>query len=98
MPHAIIAVGTTAALLDPDVGAPAGIGFIVPPNPAMYDEERAEQERQRIQRRVEKRGTRIAQLESAAEADKALSSRLTDWQREYLPGRRLGSLRSPASR
>ena len=87
LPQAIIAVGTTAVLLDPDAGAPAGIGFIVPPNPAMYDEERAEQERQRIQRRVEKRGTRIAELESAAGADKALSSRLTDWQREYPPGR-----------
>ena len=87
LPQAIIAVGTTAALMDSEAHEPVGIGFILPPNPAMYDEERAEEERQRILQRAEERATQIAQLESAVAADHRLSSRLTDWQLKYPAGR-----------
>ena len=65
---------------------PAGIGFIVPPNPAMYDEERAEEERHTIERRAEERRVWLADLDTAIEADQDMHSRLRDWQRNYPPG------------
>lgn len=86
LPRTVIAVGTSAAIMDPDVGKPTGIGFIVPPNPALYDVERAEQERQQIQQRQQARGERLKELEVAIETDQGLRSRLTIWQRDVPPG------------
>ena len=91
LPRAIIAVGTTATIADLGTEAPAGIGFIVPPNPAMYDEERAERERREIEFRQEDRRSRIVELETAIEADRALRSKLADWQRDF-PAGALGRL------
>ena len=62
LPRTVIAVGTSAAIMDPCAGSPAGVGFIVPPNPAMYDTERAEEERQQIQSRQEERSALLVQL------------------------------------
>ena len=87
LPRTVIAVGTTAAITDSDADAPAGISFMVPPNPAMYDEERAEGERHAIEHRVEKRRLRLAGLDAAIEGDRDLRSRLNGWQRDYPPGR-----------
>jgi len=87
LPRTVIAVGTTAAILDAAANAPAGIGFIVPPNPAMYDERRAEEERDAIEYRAVTRRIRLAELDTAIEADRDLRSRLSDWQRDYPPGR-----------
>jgi hypothetical protein len=87
LPRTVIAVGTTAALIDSYAEAPAGIGFVVPPNPAMYDEERAEEERHTIEHRAEERRVRLAELDAAIEADRDLCSRLRGWQRDYPPGR-----------
>jgi hypothetical protein len=86
LPRAIIAVGTTATIADLGTEAPAGIGFIIPPNPAMYDEESAERERQEIESRQEDRHSRIMELETAIEADRTLRSKLTDWQRDFPAG------------
>jgi len=86
LPRAIIAVGTTATIADLNAEAPVGIGFIVPPNPAMYDEERAERERQEIELLQEDRRIRIARLEAVIETDRALRSKLADWQRDFPPG------------
>lgn len=87
LPRTVIAVGTTAAIMDSDADAPAGIGFIVPPNPAMYDEERADEERHTIEQRAEERRARLAELDAAVEADRDLRSSLKGWQRDYPPGR-----------
>lgn len=87
LPRTLVAIGTTASLRNPDVDEPAGIEFIIPPNPAMYDEERAEEVRQLIQLRSEQRHARIAHLESTVAADGDLIRRLKDWRKKYPPGR-----------
>jgi len=85
LPRTVIAVGTTAAMADAKAQAPAGICFIVPPNPAMFDESTAEQERQETEHRQVARTARLTELRTAAAADRTLHSRLTDWQRDYPP-------------
>lgn len=87
LPRTVIAVGTTASIMNRSADVPFGIGFIVPPNPAMYDEERAEEERHTIERRTEERRARLTGLDSAIDADHDLRSRLGGWQRNYPPGR-----------
>jgi hypothetical protein len=91
LPHTVIAVGTTAAITVVDAPAPAGIGFIVPPSPAMYDAEQAEVERQEIQRRQDARSRRLTELGTVVEVDRGLRAQLEVWQRDYPPGR-LGKL------
>lgn len=86
MPQTVIAVGTTAAISDLGAEEPTGLGFIVPPNPAMYDAGQAELERQEIQRRQNARSERLAGLASAIESDRDLSARLRTWRRDYPPG------------
>jgi hypothetical protein len=87
LPCTVIAVGTSAAIMDSSAGSPAGVGFIVPPNPAMYDAERAEAERRLIQSRQEERNTLLVQLGVALSADRDLSARLAAWQQDFPPGR-----------
>jgi hypothetical protein len=87
LPQTVVAVGTTAAISDLGAEQPAGLGFIVPPNPAMYDAEQAELERQEIQRRQTARSGRLAGLASAIESDRDVSTRLRTWRRDYPPGR-----------
>jgi hypothetical protein len=86
LPRTVIAVGTSAAIMDPDAEAPTGIGFIVPPNPAMYDVERAGQERQQIQQRQKAHVERLKERSAAIDTDKGLRHRLTEWQRDFPPG------------
>jgi hypothetical protein len=86
LPRTVIAVGTSEALVDSGAQAPADIGFIVPPNPAMYDEQRAEEEREEIQRRQQERSISLAGLGSAIEADRGLLSKLSQWESDYPPG------------
>lgn len=87
LPRTIIAVGTTAAIADNDAPEPAGIEFIVPPSPAMYDLEQAEEERQEIQHRRETRRAQLTRLATVIAADRELSSRLAVWRRDYPTGR-----------
>jgi hypothetical protein len=87
LPQTVIAVGTTAAISDLGSEEPAGLGFIVPPNPAMYDAAQAELERQEIQRRQSARSGQLAWLASAIESDRDLTVRLRTWRRDYPSGR-----------
>jgi DNA repair exonuclease SbcCD ATPase subunit len=91
LPRTVIAVGTTAAIAERGAGEPAGIGFIVPPSPAMYDAEQAEQEQHEIQRRQETRRAQVTRLSTVIAADRELSSRLAVWRQDY-PSGRLGAL------
>lgn len=86
LPRTVIAVGTSATLMSPDADGPAGIGFIVPPNPAMYDAERAEHERREIQDRQQSRHERLRQLATDIGNDMTTRSRLADWRRDFPPG------------
>lgn len=86
LPRSIVAVGATADLADPSAPVAAGLGFIVPPNPAMYDEDRAEEERQAILRDRVDRRARLAELTGQLETDRRLRQRLVDWQRAHPPG------------
>ncbi|MFC4002305.1 hypothetical protein ACFS2C_04870 [Prauserella oleivorans] len=86
LPGAAVAVGTTAALADPDLEPAPGVAFLVPPNPAMYDEEAADAEREAITRRQADRHRRLAALEESLGADAALSWKLTTWREDYPPG------------
>src|SRR5207248_3573743 len=85
LPSAIIAVGTTEALTA-DVPAASGVEFLVPPNPAMYDEEAADAEREAIALRHSERQRRLESLSSRLSADGALTWKLTTWREDYPPG------------
>lgn len=86
LPGAAIAVGTTAALADRELGEAPGVAFLVPPNPAMYDEEAADAEREAISRRQHDRQRRLAELEESIGHDAALTWKLTAWREDYPPG------------
>jgi hypothetical protein len=85
LPSAIIAVGTTEALRAEVPTAP-GVEFLVPPNPAMYDEEAADAEREAVARRHTGRQRRLEALAAKLSADGALTWKLTTWREDYPPG------------
>ncbi|MFC4462907.1 hypothetical protein ACFO4M_31380, partial [Pseudonocardia nematodicida] len=74
LPACLVAVGSTAAL---DAAAPAapGIELVVPPNPALHDEDAAEQVRVRLVAETAERAARIAALEAGADTDRRLRDR-----------------------
>ncbi|MFP5069528.1 hypothetical protein ACLFMI_07660 [Pseudonocardia nantongensis] len=74
LPACLVAVGSTAALSAEGDSAP-GIELVVPPNPALHDEDAAEQVRVRLVAETEERASRIAALESDLEADRGLRER-----------------------
>jgi len=85
LPCAVVAVGVTRAMHD---GAAApGADFVVPPNPAMFDEIAAERERAALTAAGEQRALRMAALAETLGSDRALSERLRQWQQRYPPGR-----------
>lgn len=91
LPGAAIAVGLTSTVSALSEGAadpaPAeGVEFVVPPNPAMYDEDAADAEREAVARRQARRRGRLAELERAVAADAALLWQLTAWREDYPPG------------
>jgi hypothetical protein len=85
LPGSLVVVGTTAAMHDDAVDA-AGAEFVVPPNPAMYDEEAADAEREAVGRRQSRRRRRLAELADAVAADNALLWKLSAWREDYPPG------------
>src|SRR5215470_3828471 len=91
LPRSIVAVGTTAAVhaggCDPAADPPAGLAFLVPPNPAMYDEERAEAERGAITDRYRRRAERLAELDEQITADRELAGEIRRFRAGYPPGR-----------
>lgn len=80
LPRTIVAVGATDDLRT--TRTPLA-GFVVPPNPAMFDEELAASEREDILARQQIRRQRTTELAARAAADRRLVSRLHDWQRDY---------------
>ncbi|WP_226358078.1 hypothetical protein [Pseudonocardia sp. ICBG601] len=74
LPACLVAVGTTAALRADADPAP-GIDFVVPPNPALHDEEAAEQVRVRLVAETTERAARLAELETVLDDDRRLRDR-----------------------
>ncbi|MEC3976678.1 hypothetical protein [Amycolatopsis sp. H20-H5] len=86
LPSAIIPVGTTASINDGSLTEVAGIEFLVPPNPAMYDEESADAEREAVAKRQDERQSRLERLSNSLSEDGSLSWKLTTWREDYPPG------------
>ncbi|NIH79987.1 hypothetical protein [Amycolatopsis viridis] len=84
LPSVVLPVGTTEAVRAG--GAAPGVAFLVPPNPAMYDEEAADTERQAIAARHARRQKQLDALASAIGDDAALEWKLTTWREDYPPG------------
>lgn len=84
LPSAVLPVGTTEAVKRE--GAAPGVEFLVPPNPAMYDEEAADTERQAILARHSRRQKQLEALATAIGDDAALEWKLTTWREDYPPG------------
>ncbi|MQA62978.1 MAG: hypothetical protein GEU86_16145 [Actinophytocola sp.] len=93
LPSAVLAVGCTQAIDSDtlDTSDAPGIGFIVPPNPALYDVDAAERTREEVAARQAERQARLAQLSERADADAALEWKLTAWREDYPVGS-VGSL------
>lgn len=87
LPRSLVAVGTTAAM-NAEAQPPQGVGFLVPPNPALYDEAQAEIERTAIATRHQHNRERLAALEEQKAKDTELVRRLREFQATYPPGRR----------
>ncbi|MFI5608084.1 hypothetical protein [Amycolatopsis sp. NPDC051903] len=86
LPSAVVAVGTTGAFQQDDAPAAAGVEFLVPPNPAMYDEEAADTEREAVAQRHAERQRRLEQLAGSLATDGALTWKLTTWREDYPAG------------
>ncbi|MFD9434403.1 hypothetical protein [Streptomyces sp. NPDC060002] len=97
LPRSAVAVGTAAALLAPTPAADALSGdvFLVPPNPAMHDEQAADEERQALRARATERDEDIRRLAARLGKDRELSARLASW-RSGCPAGRLTELAGSA--
>ncbi|HKR50386.1 MAG TPA: hypothetical protein VJT72_12575, partial [Pseudonocardiaceae bacterium] len=85
LPCAVVAVGVTRAMHD---GATVpGVDFVVPPNPAMFDEIAAERERAALTAAGKQRGLRMTALAETLNTDRALIERLRQWRQHYPPER-----------
>lgn len=83
LPRSVVVVGSTATLAQLDVPGPVGLGLIVPPNPAMYDDDLAEAERQHLEQVHEQRMARLDELAAQIDADRTLAGRLERWCEAY---------------
>ncbi|NMO54536.1 hypothetical protein HH310_25555 [Actinoplanes sp. TBRC 11911] len=86
LPATIIAVGTTATLQHSDLPMPTGLEFLVPPNPALYDDEAAAREREHLTTAHRERAARISELTAQADVDRQLAQRIRTWRHEYPEG------------
>ncbi|MCQ4083556.1 hypothetical protein NGB36_23895 [Streptomyces sp. RB6PN25] len=92
LPRSTVAVGTAAALLAPPTAtAAADDVFLVPPNPAMHDEQAADGERQSLRARATAREEEIRALAARLGHDRELAARLGSW-RASCPAGRLAEL------
>ncbi|MFP3989980.1 hypothetical protein U9R90_21410 [Streptomyces sp. E11-3] len=97
LPRSTVAVGTAAALLAPTPAPGAGEAevFLVPPNPAMHDEQAADEERQALRARATLRDEEIRALAARLGKDRELAARLASW-RAGCPAGRLAELATVA--
>lgn len=86
LPRSIVAVGTTAAINTPDGVPVGGMAFIVPPNPAMFDEEEAEVERATIADRHQNSQRLLGELADRLSTDRELVRELNAFRQDYPPG------------
>ncbi|MEU6485929.1 hypothetical protein [Streptomyces sp. NPDC046887] len=89
LPRSAVAVGTAAALLAPVPGREAatdGDVFLVPPNPAMHDENAADEERQALRDRAAARDEEIRALAARLAGDRSLAARIGSWRADCPPG------------
>ncbi|HEY2203407.1 MAG TPA: hypothetical protein VGH99_02865 [Pseudonocardia sp.] len=80
------ASASAAASAGPDRPDPGSSVFVVPPNPAMFDEAAAEQTRTELTELTAKRHEQLAASGAAWDADRALVERLRGWRDSYPPG------------
>ncbi|MDT9692366.1 hypothetical protein Q5762_29365 [Streptomyces sp. P9(2023)] len=89
LPRSTVAVGTAAALLAPvpsaDSGDDTGV-FLVPPNPAMHDEQAADEERHALRARAAARDEEIRTLAARLTGDRSLAARIGSWRADCPPG------------
>ncbi|TQM32717.1 hypothetical protein [Nocardia bhagyanarayanae] len=76
---------TVAAHLD--LGIDAETGFVVPPNPALYDPTAAAGERVRLLAEHALRLGELSGLDACYHADSELHARITAWRNDYPPGK-----------
>ncbi|MFJ4416554.1 hypothetical protein [Streptomyces sp. NPDC088925] len=98
LPRSTVAVGTSSALLAPaprDADEEESV-FLVPPNPAMHDENAADEERQHLRARATAREEEIRTLAARLGKDRELGARLGSW-RSGCPAGRLGELAAAAA-
>ncbi|GAA1976275.1 hypothetical protein [Amycolatopsis minnesotensis] len=86
LPSVVLPVATTEAVRGSGSGAAAGVEFLVQPNPAMYDEDAADAEREAIAARSGRRQKRLEALSAAVGDDAALEWKLSAWREDYPPG------------
>ncbi|GAA1889372.1 hypothetical protein [Streptantibioticus ferralitis] len=88
LPRSTVAVGTAAALLAPTPAArQADDLFLVPPNPAMHDEQAADGERHALRARAAARDEEIRALAARLGHDRELAARLASWRASCPQGR-----------
>lgn len=80
LPRSAVAVGTSAALLEPAAVQGDNAVFLVPPNPAMHDEDAADGERRSLRERSVQRDQEIRELAAQLAADRALAARISSWR------------------
>ena len=83
LPCAVVAIGAAEAM---HLDGPA-LDFVIPPNPAMFDERTADQVRGELTKVIEGRRRRTAALESQLDTDRVLIERLRRWRAANPPGR-----------
>jgi hypothetical protein len=86
LPRSVVAVGATATFQDLDVAVPSGVAFLVTPNPALYDEELAQAEREQLLAAQTVRRARLGLLVEIIAADQRLRLRLESWRLTYAAG------------
>ncbi|WP_144121057.1 hypothetical protein [Catellatospora sichuanensis] len=97
LPSCLIAVGTTAAMLQPDLPPPTGVAFCVPPNPAMFDAAAADIERRLLAEVREHRSAVVLELRARCSDDKALLDQISSWIRRF-PAEAFGQLERDAQK
>ncbi|MCU1687909.1 MAG: hypothetical protein JWQ81_8648 [Amycolatopsis sp.] len=93
LPRVVLPVSTTEALRSAE-GA-GGVEFLVTPNPAMYDEDAADAEREAIAARHSQRQKQLEVLSGVLGDDAALEWKLTTWREDY-PAGAIGTLAEEA--
>lgn len=87
LPNTVLAVGCTDAVSGGAGEKAIGVEFVVPPNPALYDEQAADEERATIGGRQARRREDLARLTERGKADAALEWKLRAWREDHPAGR-----------